>query len=359
MGFMTSATLEAASEAAALELFHSNGWTDGLPVVIPTPERVEAMLAWSQGLDGDIVLGEMGPAGGEATVAKLAVNAVMAGCLPEYFPVVLAATEAVLDPAFAHEVMQQTTHAITPLIIVNGPIRGELGLASGTGALGPGHRANASIGRALRLILINVGGGRVGEGDMAILGSPAKFAMCVAEAEEDSPFEPLNVARGFSADQSTVTVIPVEGPHVVHSLRESQNAASSADRILAAMANALGNIGSPSTYNGQGNVAALFNPDHAHILAGAGLTRRAIQERLWRETSHTHAQLKVYGPGMVQQEGASDDQIYTTTRSPDDIVVAVCGAAGGYSVAMPTQGASPGRGLAITRPIRGPEVCEI
>src|SRR4051812_10384183 len=158
---------QADDEDAALEEFHRRGWTDGLPVVIPTPQRVDEMLLWSHDLDADVVLGNMGPSEGETTVGKVAVNAVMAGCRPEMFPVVLAAVQAILRPVFNLGPMQATTHCVTPIILVNGPARMDLEIASGLGALGPGHRANASIGRALRLVMTNVGGGRVGVGDMA------------------------------------------------------------------------------------------------------------------------------------------------------------------------------------------------
>ena len=163
--------LEAADEAAALEQLHELGCTDGLPVVIPTAERVARMVLAS-GLDADMALGEMGPGRGIATVEKVAVAAVMAGCLPDYMPVVIASARAVIAPEFDLTEMQSTTHCTAPLIIVNGPARATCGpVAAGFGALGPGHRANASIGRALRLCMINIGGGRPGESDMALLDS--------------------------------------------------------------------------------------------------------------------------------------------------------------------------------------------
>ena len=191
--------LEATDEAAALESLHDLSCTDGLPVVIPTPSRVERLVLAS-GLDADMVLGELGPAMGIATVEKVAVAAVMAGCIPDYMPLVVAAVKAAADPRFDLTELQATTHCTAPLIIVNGPARIECGpVASGFGALGPGHRANASIGRALRLCLINIGGGRPGVSDMALLGHPGKFTYCLAEAEEDSPFPPLHTSLGFDA----------------------------------------------------------------------------------------------------------------------------------------------------------------
>ena len=172
--------LQASDEAAALEALHDADMTDGLPVVIPTGERVSRMVLAS-GQDADMSLGVMGPAGGVATVEKVAVAAVMAGCLPDYLPVVLAAVKAVIADEFDLAQMQSTTHCTAPLIIVNGPGRLTCGpVASGFGALGPGHRANASIGRALRLCMINIGGAKPGESDMALLGHPGKFTYCLA-----------------------------------------------------------------------------------------------------------------------------------------------------------------------------------
>ena len=156
-----SALLTADDEAAALEQLHELGCTDGLPVVVPTPERVERMVL-AVGYPAETALGEMGPLQGVCTVEKLAAAAVMAGCLPDYMPIVVASALAMMDPAFDLAEMQGTTHATAPLIIVNGPARAMCGVASGYGALGPGHRANASIGRAIRLAMINIGGARPG-----------------------------------------------------------------------------------------------------------------------------------------------------------------------------------------------------
>ena len=207
--------LSAADEGQALEDLHDRGCTDGLPVVIPTPERVQRMVLAS-GQEADIVLGTMGPGHGVATIENVAIAAVMAGCLPDYMPVVVAAVKAVIDPTFDLTEMQATTHCTAPLIIVNGPARNSCGpIASGTGALGPGHRANASIGRALRLTMINIGKARPGSSDMALLGHPGKFTYCLAEDEEHSPFPPMHVDLGFDAQDSVVTGVGAEAPHSV------------------------------------------------------------------------------------------------------------------------------------------------
>ena len=207
--------LKADSEEIALEDLHKKGLTDGLPVIIPTPQRVSRMVLAS-GMEPDMGLGSMGPGHGIATIEKVAVAAVMAGCLPDYMPVVLASVKAVINPIFDLTEMQATTHCTAPLIIVNGPARHNCGpISSSYGALGPGHRANASIGRALRLTMINIGGGRPGTSDMALLGHPGKFTFCLAEDEENSPFPPMHVDLGFGKENSVVTVIGAEAPHSV------------------------------------------------------------------------------------------------------------------------------------------------
>ena len=189
-----SALFTADDEVAALERLHELGCTDGLPVVIPTPERVERMVL-AIGHPPETSLGVMGPLQGMCTAEKLATAAVMAGCLPDHMPIVVAAVLAMLDPQFDLAEMQGTTHATAPPIIVNGPARAMCGVAR-YGALGPGHRANASIGRAIRLAMINIGGARPGTSDMALLGHGGKFGQCLGEDEAHSPFTPLHTSRG-------------------------------------------------------------------------------------------------------------------------------------------------------------------
>ena len=189
-------------------LFEARGWTDGLPVVPPTLTRVEAMCATTARAPSD-VLGEVEPLRGEATVEKIAANAVMAGCRPEHFPVVLAAVEAVLDPAFNMRGVQTTDENVAPLLIVSGPLAARLGINAGFGALGPGWRANAAIGRAVRLVMLNLGGGWPGAVSLAGLGQPGRYTLCLAE-REDSPWPPLHVELGYRPEQSTVTVLRAE-----------------------------------------------------------------------------------------------------------------------------------------------------
>ena len=197
-----------------IEACFARGWTDGLPVVPPTPERVERMLAGTR-RDRAEVLGSVAPDYGECTVEKVAVNAVMAGCRPEYMPVVLAAVEAALTEEFNWHGLAATTYFAGPIVIVNGPVTSAIGMNSRMNVLGQGNRANSTIGRALQLVLRNVGGARPGEVDRATLGNPGKLSFCFAEREDDSPWESLAVERGIPAGASAVTLFAGEGPRGV------------------------------------------------------------------------------------------------------------------------------------------------
>ncbi|HEV3364005.1 MAG TPA: thioredoxin family protein, partial [Acidimicrobiia bacterium] len=211
---LRSRRLELARLEDEAEAFFERGWTDGLPVVPPTPARVLRMLEGTTRAPDDVVA-TVGPDFADCTVEKAAVNAVMAGCKPEYFPVVLAAVEAACTDQFNMHGLLCTTWFCGPVIIVNGPIATEIGMNSGVNALGQGNRANATIGRALQLVIRNVGGGRPGEIDRATLGSPGKYTFCFAEDEAGSPWEPLSVERGMPASASTVTLFAGEGPRGV------------------------------------------------------------------------------------------------------------------------------------------------
>ena len=196
---------------AIFERFTREGWTDGLPIVPPTEERVARMLAGTD-FDPSCSLGPMPPSWGEATIAKLAVNAVMAGCTPEYFPVIVTAVRAMLAKPFNLYGIQGTTNPATPVLIVNGPITREIGINARGNLFGPGFRANATIGRAIRLIMTTIGGGVPQQADKAMLGNPAKYTCCFAENEAQSPWPPLHVERGFAPGTSTVTVFGGAAP---------------------------------------------------------------------------------------------------------------------------------------------------
>ncbi|MGD9933760.1 MAG: hypothetical protein AB7T37_08560 [Dehalococcoidia bacterium] len=344
-------------EATALEELHERRWTDGLPVVIPTPERVEAMV-FGGGIEPDIMLGAVGPGYAECTVEKAAVNAVMAGCLPEHFPVVIAAVRAVCADEFDLGVMQSTTHALGPVIIVNGPAREQCGgIASGWGALGPGHRANAAIGRALRLVLANVGGAQPGISDMAVLGQPGKFTACFAEAEETSPFEPLHVARGFDPDQSTVTVVGVEAPHSVM-LTPDGDDPDGGERMLRTLGAAIANAGSNSTYGGRATTLVVLNPAHARTLAKWGFSRSTVQQRLHEFAVNPKRVISTWATSRHYPEDQADELVHAIA-SPDKVVVAVAGGEGIYSAVFNAWGAGEHGVLPVTQEIEIGQSCEL
>ncbi len=348
-------TFEAANEAEALELLHASGCTDGLPVVIPTPERV-AQLVLASGLDADLHLGEMGPGGGAATVEKVATNAVMAGCISDHMPVVVAAIRALLHPEFDLGEMQATTHSTAPLMIVNGPVVGHCDIAAGFGALGPGHRANASIGRAVRLCMMNIGDARPGVSDMALLGHPGKFGFCLAEDEAASPWESLSLSAGYADDESVVTILGAESPHSVVFTNDADDP-DSPHRLLRALAAVIANTGSNNANFGAGVVAVALNPEHANVLADAGMTRADIQAELHRLAVNTRGHLRSLNTGFLRA-GADEDPIYAVRR-PDDIVLFVAGGSGLYSAVFPSWAAGAHRNTVVRETVVTGESCEL
>jgi hypothetical protein len=246
-------------------LFEARGWTDGLPITPPTLPRVEAMCATTVRAPSE-VLGEVEPLRGEATVEKIAANAVMAGCRPEHFPVVLAALEAMLDPAFNMRGVQTTDENVAPLLIVSGPLAARLGLNAGFGALGPGWRANAAIGRAVRLVMLNLGGGWPGAVSLAGLGQPARYTLCLAE-RGDSPWPPLHVELGHRLEQSTVTVLRAE-------------TAINVTGGLAEVASVMGSAASAFTMLYEGRVAVIVAPFVARKLAAEGWSKDDVRRWL-------------------------------------------------------------------------------
>ncbi len=349
-----SALLSAVDADAALEQLHEDGCTDGLPVVIPTPQRVQRMILAS-GLDADIELGEMGPAYGVATVEKVAVAAVMAGCKTDHIAVVVAAVRAVCSAEFDLTEMQCTTHCIAPLLVVNGPARMAGGFAAGFGLMGPGHRANASVGRALRLAMINIGGARPGESDMAIHGSPAKFSLCFAEDEEASPFAPLHTTFGYAAEDSAVTVLGVEGPHSVL-FTGDRNDMTSAEALLDTIAGALANCGSNNSHlGGKAAVAVVLNPEHAGVLHSVGFDRADIQHELATRAVTPRTLLARLNPKMLVGKEAQIPDV----RDPQKILLLVAGAPGLYTMVMPSWCAGPHGNVAVHAAIDLNPFCEL
>ncbi len=256
-----------------LELCFERGWSDGLPVVPPTDVRVLRMLAGTLRRPDEVV-GRIPPNLAECTVEKVAINAVMAGCKPEYLPVVLATVEAALEPVFTLHGLLATTYFSGPIIIVNGPVARRIGMNCGINALGQGNRANATIGRALLLIVRNVGGGRPGEADRATLGNPGKYTFCFAEDESDPDWEPLSVARGFARGASTVTLFQGEG---VQGFADQKS--RTPGELARSLAMGLNAIGHPKLVQTQRAILVL-SPEHYAIFREGGWNRARIQREI-------------------------------------------------------------------------------
>jgi hypothetical protein len=269
------------------------------------------------------------------TIEKLAVNAVMAGCRPEYFPVVIAATEAMLEERFNLYAVQSTTHPCAPLLVMNGPIASELGVNSRYNAFGPGSRSNATIGRAIRLILLNVGGGAPGVLDRATQGQPAKYSYCVAENELENPWSPLHVERGFDRATSTVTVCGAENPHNLN-----DHISNASPGILTMIASSMASMGSNNAYL-HGEPILALGPEHAAILARDGLSKADVRRYLWQHARIPRSQWEsggMYGMTAIHKELFSGEPGLPMFRSPEDLMIIVVGAAGRHSCWMPTFG---------------------
>ena len=344
----------AVDEAAALEDLHNRNMTDGLPVIIPTPARVSKMVLAS-GQDADMVLGAMGPANGMATLEKVAVAAVMAGCLPDYMPLVLGAVKAVIDPRFDLTEMQATTHCTAPLIIVNGPARHTCGpVSSSYGALGPGHRANASIGRALRLAMINIGGGRPGTSDMALLGHPGNFSYCLAENEEVSPFPPMHVDLGFDSQDSVVTVIGAEAPHSVLFSGDGDDP-NQYELLLEILAIGLANAGTNNAILTGGMATIVLNPEHASVLHKAGLSRQDIASEIYQRCEMDGAEANRLCAGFARKT-LKPRQAFT---GPDQLLILMSGGSGLYSMVMPSWSAGANKNSAVSVKVEADFYCEV
>ena len=329
-----------ADEDEALETFHARRLTDGLPFVLPTAERVQAMIAGSGRQAGEVIA-VVPPRWAEATVENIAINAVMAGCRPQYMPVLIAALQAAADPAFGLYSVQATTHPCAVMMLISGPIIDELGLNFRHGSFGPGFRANASIGRAMRLVLMNVGGGIPGEGDQATHGSPAKFSYCVAENEAATPWEPFRVTRGFSKTDSTVTVFSGEGPHNVN-----DHVCTSAETTLTVVADTMTTIGHNNAGSViRGDVLVAFGPEHAHTIASGGMSKADVQKLLYERARNKVGLLKLRAmykaenwPDWVDQN--DDEALCPIVGKPEDIHIVVTGGPGKHSAFIPTFGTS-------------------
>jgi hypothetical protein len=290
---LRSRRVEFADGEDEFEAMYARGWSDGLPLVPPTEARVLELLKGTSRPAEDVVA-KVPPALAEVTVEKVAVNAVMAGCRPEHLPVVLAALEAACTDEFNLHGVLATTMPVGPVIIVNGPVRGLAGMNSGINVLGQGNRANLTIGRAVQLVVRNVGEGRPGEVDRATHGNPGKLGFCFAEDEEGSPWEPLSVERGFAPGTSTVTVFAGEGPRCV--VDQTSREPESLARTLAICLRAVHHPKLPMAFD----AVVVVGPDHARVFAEAGWTRTELRRRLVELTTVPGAEL-VRGEGGIAE----------------------------------------------------------
>ncbi len=306
-----------ADEADAVDRCHELGWTDGLPVIPPTVPRVAAMLAVLG--DPDDVIAGMPPSGAPVTNRALAANAVMAGCLPGHLPVLAAIVRAVCVPEFNLNGIATTTGPSTPFAVVSGPAAVAAGLNAGRGALGPGWRANASIGRALRLLMGNVGGARPADVSKSIMGQPGRYTMCIAENEARSPWEPLHVTLGLDAGQSAVTVLSATGTMNVLTPRRD------VDAMLTILADALAYLGNPNVVMGRGTVGVLLTPGHAAAMAGAGLAKADVAAEIWARSAIPIERFPVSAhPDPPYEFVIRDGRVYPVA-GPEHIYVIVAG----------------------------------
>jgi len=309
------------------EFFFDVGLTDGLPVVPPTEERVRAMLTGTL-IPAGVSVGKVPPSYAAATVEKIAIAAVMAGCKPAYLPTVIAAVEAICDESFNLHGVLATTFNAAPLLIVNGPVRNRIGMNARGNILGQGNRANATIGRAAQLLVWNLGGGRPTEVDMATHGQPGKFTSCFAELEEESPWPSLSVERGFPANISTVSSFAVEGPRLI-----TDDHARSAEQLSVSFAECLLAVQHPRIAGLEAVV--IVSPQHAQIFADDGWTKEQVRMAVWQQTKQP---LDAYLPDDDCAEGTPpdmleswrDDQgLVAKFQTPESLILVVAGARAG------------------------------
>ncbi|MBI2887115.1 MAG: hypothetical protein HYY02_07890 [Chloroflexi bacterium] len=328
--------------------YYERGLTDGLPIIPPTPERVQAMLEHA-GRSPEERLGIVPPNWVPATVQKAAVNAVMAGCRPEYFPVVLAALEALTDEKFNLYGVQATTEPDGPMVIVNGPVRNEIGMNCGYNCLGQGNRANATIGRAVRLCLINIGGGRPGQTDRATQGFPGKYTFCFGENEEESPWPPLHADRGYDRTASAVTMVAAEG-----SINIGDAGSKSAESLLTTIAGSITAIGANSMMGGE--IVLVMCPEHARTIARDGWSKEDAKHFLYEKANVPLAVFPLERAARIQErfpdllaEDSHGELLFPAVKAPENVVIVVAGGGGAHTTFCPTWGAQT---RSITRRVR-------
>ncbi len=330
------------------DLYYENGWTDGLPVYPPTERRVGNMLRFSDREASDVVA-IIPPRNGAATVEKIAINAVMAGCRPEYLPILITAVEAIVQPEYNLYGRQTTTHPGAHLLIVNGPVRKELDVNCRDNVFGQGWRANATMGRALRLILINVGGNKPGVTDMATHGHSGKYSYCMGEDEEGSPWNPLHVERGLAPETSAVTVLCAEAPHNIN-----DQVSKTPQMYLGSAASTMATLGGNGLYRSglRGEQGLVLTAESAQWIAEFGWSKHDVKTYLFEHARKPVRELRDRGawgksplPQFINPD--DDDAMVPIVGRPEDIVVLVAGGHQRHMNALLTAGYS----MSVTRPI--------
>lgn len=319
--------------------FYRRRFTDGLPIIPPTKKRVFKFFKFIDRDPGD-VLAILPPGGGKATVEKIAINSVMAGCHPTFMPVVQHSLQAMSRSNFNLAGVNATTHPVAICAIINGPISTEIEINTGTGCLGPGYIANATIGRALRLCLLNIAGAVPGIGDHATMGSPAKHTFCFGEAENESPWEPLQLERGYKADISTTTVMAAEAPHNVNDHRSIKS-----EDLMDTIVHTASIAGSNNSHS-PGELLVIMSPEHAHTLAGQGWDKNKVKKYI-HQNAEVPVRLADRGGRKLDPKWINGENV-RITRSPQDVVLVVAGGPGRHTMLAPGFGNSS---QSVTLPI--------
>jgi hypothetical protein len=318
--------------ASLIEAYFERGWTDGLPVVPPTEKSIAEMLAGAA-LRGDAVLGEIAGRNTVVVAEKVAINAVLAGCRPEYMPVVVAAIRGLCNPDFAYHGPASSTGGSAMVLIVSGAVAHRIGLNSGNNVFGQGWRPNATIGRAVRLVMMNVMQTRPGLLDRATLGNPGKYSFCFAENETDHPWEPLHVERGFTPQQSAVTLYASNSLYQVYN-----QLAAEPEPLLLCFADALASAGVPNV-RGFSQSLLVFAGEHSDVFRTSGWSKRRVREFLVEHTRRTVAHYKRAGRLGGAVTPADESTWRHVFDDPADLLI-VCagGRAGSWSACLPGWG---------------------
>lgn len=331
----TSETHTISDELSAIDYCYEQGWTDGLPVVPPARERVERFLM-AAGRPPEEIVARHPATGRECSVQSAAINAVMAGCLPQYFPTVLAALEAMNEDGYNFHGSTASTGGSTPVVIVSGDIRDEIGMNASVNVFGPGNRANATIGRAIRLVIMNVFQMIPGVSDRSTTGWPGKYACCIAENILNSPWEPLHESLGFPLEVSTATVFAASGFYNIEN-----HYTSDPEALLDTFADAMASLGALT----DGQSLVVMSPEHAEIAASGGMSRQDVQTYLYEHADQDRDTMERVGKwpegqpldGLAERPMDMTENRFHRGRSPEDILLVVAGGeAGGHSAFLPS-----------------------